>query len=94
MKSIDLWWKKPFSVQEKHGPVGAGPEEGHKNDQKAGTPLLRGKADRVGVVQPREEKAPGRPLSSLPVPEGTYKKAGEGLFTRACGDRTRGNSFG
>jgi len=23
----------------------------------------------------------------------TYKKAGEGLFTRACSDRTRGNSF-
>ena len=22
-----------------------------------------------------------------------YKKAGEGLFTRACGDRTRGNDF-
>jgi len=27
------------------------------------------------------------------VPEGAYKKAGEGLFTRACKDRTRGNSF-
>jgi len=32
-------------------------------------------------------------LSSLPVPEGAYKKAGEGLFTRACGDRTRENGF-
>ncbi|GAB0177004.1 cAMP-dependent protein kinase inhibitor alpha [Grus japonensis] len=28
------------SAQERHGPVGAGPEEGHKNDQKDGTPLL------------------------------------------------------
>jgi len=28
------------SVQENHGPVGAGPEEGHKNGQRAGTPLL------------------------------------------------------
>ncbi|KAK4832650.1 hypothetical protein QYF61_024678 [Mycteria americana] len=28
------------SVQRRHGPCGAGPEEGHKNDQKAGTPLL------------------------------------------------------
>jgi len=25
--------------------------------------------------------------------KGTYKKAGEGLFTRVCSDRTRGNGF-
>ena len=79
--------------QERHGPVRAGPEEATKNDQKAGTPLLWGRSERAGAVQPGEEKAPGRPLSSLPVPEGAYKKAGEGLFTRACGDRTRENGF-
>ena len=45
------------------------------------------------VVQPGEEKAPGRPYSSLPVPEGAYRKAGGGLFTRAWSDRTRGNDF-
>jgi len=28
------------SAQERHGPVGVGPEEGHRNDQRAGTPLL------------------------------------------------------
>ena len=28
------------SAQERHGPVGAGPNEGHKNDQRDGTPLL------------------------------------------------------
>ena len=28
------------SAPERHGAVGAGPEEDHKNDQKAGTPLL------------------------------------------------------
>jgi len=52
-----------------------------------------GKAEGVGVVEPAEEVAPGRPYSSLLVPEGAYKKAGEGLFTRACGGRTRGNGF-
>jgi len=35
----------------------------------------------------------GRPQSSLPVPEGAYKRAGEGLFTRAWSDRTKGNGF-
>jgi len=39
------------------------------------------------------EKALGRPYSSLPVPEGAYRKAGEGLFIRVCSGRTRGNGF-
>jgi len=34
-----------------------------------------------------------RPQSSLPTPEGAYEKAGEGIFARACSDRTRGNGF-
>jgi len=57
-------------AQEGHGPVGAGPEEGHKDDPRDGAPLLWGKAERVGAVQPGEQKAAGRPYSSLPVPEG------------------------
>ena len=44
------------SIQERHGPVGPGPEEGHKDDQRAGTPLLQGQAERVGAVQPGEEQ--------------------------------------
>ena len=50
-----------YSAQERHGPVGAGPEESDQNDQRAGALLLPGKAERVGVVQPGEEKAAGRP---------------------------------
>jgi len=45
------------------------------------------------VVQPGEEKAAGRPYSSLPVPEGAYRKDGEGLFTIACSDRSSDNGF-
>ena len=44
------------SVHERHGPVGAYPEKGHKNDPLNGKPLLQGQAERAGVVQPGEEK--------------------------------------
>jgi len=37
------------------------------------------------------QQAPGWPYSSLPVPAGAYRRDGEGLFTRVCSDRTRGN---
>ena len=57
-------------AKERHGPVGAGPEEGHKNGQRAGTSLLGGKAERAGAVQPGEEKALGRPCCGLPVRKG------------------------
>jgi len=30
-------------------------------------------------------------LGQLPLPEGAYRKDGEGLFTRVCSDRARGN---
>ena len=53
---------------ERHGPVGVGPEEGHNSGQRA--PLLGGQAERVGAVQPGEEKAAGRPDCGLSVPEG------------------------
>jgi len=34
-----------------HGVVQAGPEEGHKDDQRAETPPLYGKAERAGAHQ-------------------------------------------
>ena len=52
-----------------------------------GTSPLRGQAERAGAVQPGEEKAPERPYSNLPGPEGAYRKAGEGLFIGAGSDQ-------
>ena len=43
---------------------------GHKNDPRGGTLLLGGKAERVGAVQPGEEKALGTPYSGPPVLKG------------------------
>ncbi|GAB0192424.1 hypothetical protein GRJ2_001707700 [Grus japonensis] len=79
----------------------------HKKDtdlfqqvQRRATKMIRGLEHlsgkdrlRVGVVQSGEEKPPGRPYSSLLVPEGAYKKAGDGPFIRAWSDRTRGNGL-
>ncbi|GAB0186891.1 triadin [Grus japonensis] len=53
----------------------------------------RRQAERVGIVQPREKVAAGRSNCGLPVHKGAYKRAGEGLFTRAWSDRIRGNGF-
>ena len=51
------------SVQERHGPIGLGPEEGHRE------------AERVEAVQPGEEKASGMPSCGLAVPEGALQES-------------------
>ena len=43
---------------------------GHEDDQKTREPHLWGQAERVKAIQPGEEKAPRRPHSGLPIPEG------------------------
>lgn len=43
-------------VQQRHRPVGVGPEEGCEDDQSNGTSLLCRNAGNVGAVQPDEEK--------------------------------------
>lgn len=54
-----------FQLEPSTRPVGAGPEEAHKNDQWGGTTLLCEKPHRVGVVQPGEEEDPRRHHCSL-----------------------------
>jgi len=54
---------------------------GYKNYERAGAPLLCGKAVRVGAVQPGEEKAPGRPYCGLSVlEEGFIRKTGTNVL--------------
>jgi len=45
---------------------------------------------RADVVQLGEEKALREPDSGLSVSLGSYRKEGDRLFGRVCGDRTRG----
>lgn len=48
-------------------------------------------AERLEVVQPREKKTEIEQHSN--TYGGTYKGAGEGVYTKACSERTRGNCF-
>jgi len=52
----------------------SGSRGGHKDDQRDGAPHLEGKAEGLGAVQPAEEKAAGRPYSSLLVLERGLQK--------------------
>jgi len=56
-----------YSIDNTIRRVKAGPEEGHENDLRARIPLLQRKAERFGVVQLGEEKAPGRLYCGLPI---------------------------
>ena len=59
---------------QRHGPVGSHSEKGHKNDPRDGAPPLQGQAERAGCLQLGEEKAFGRPYSSLPVFKGDLQE--------------------
>jgi len=79
------------SVQERYGPAGVHPEEGHRSNPGDGMLLLRGQAERSGAVQPGEEKALGRPESGPAVSKGDCKREGDRLFSDVCCDSARGN---
>lgn len=58
-----------------------GPEEGQEDDQRAGAPLLWRGAETIGVVQPWEKESLGDLTMAFQYLKGTYRDAGQGLFT-------------
>jgi len=49
------------TIHERWGAIEEGSEEGHKDDHRAGVPLLCKQTEGTGLVQPGEEKAARRP---------------------------------
>ncbi|KAK4825565.1 hypothetical protein QYF61_000153 [Mycteria americana] len=47
----------------------------------------------LGLFSLEKKRLRGDLIAAFQCSKGAYKKAGEGLFTRACSDRARGNGF-
>jgi len=77
------------SARERHGPVGVGPEKGHRNDPRdhlCYEETLR----EFGLFSLEKRRLHGDVIAAFQYLKRAYKKDGEGCFTRACSDRARG----
>ena len=73
--------------------MGAGPEEGHEDDQRAGIPPCEDRLRELGLFSLEKRRVQEDLISSLQYLKGTYRKAGEGLLIRECSIRMKGNGF-
>jgi len=97
-----LWWDTSLGVlrpalepsaEDRHGPVGAGPEEDHEKIRWLEPLYCEDRLGELGLFSLEKRRLRGDLTVAFQYLKGAYKKAGEGLFTKACSDRTRGNGF-
>jgi len=81
------------SAQERHGPVGAGLEEVTKMIRGTEHLSYEERLREFRMFSLKKRKLQGDLIAAFQYIKETYKKDGETHFTRACSDRTRGNSF-
>jgi len=81
------------SAQERHGPVGEGPEEATKMTRGLEHLSYEDRLRELGLFSLEKRRLQGELTAAFQYLKGSCKRAGEGLLTRACNDRTRDNAF-
>ena len=75
------------SAQERHRPVGMGPEEGRENDQRAGHLSCGKRLRELGLFSLEKRRRWPDLIVAFQYIKRAYEKDRERLFTRACSDK-------
>jgi len=76
-------------AQERHGPVAAGPKEGHENDRNL---FYDERLRELGLLSLEQRRLQGNLIAAFQYLKGAYRKDEDKLSTASC-NRTRGNGF-